>query len=377
MYFGGTDSRALHQLVWEVLDNSIEQVKYGPCNCIEVALDRENTLSVSDNGAGIPIENYQDTGRSILEIIMTEVGGKNLDREKGTFLGGSFGVGLAAVNAVSTTLSAQVKRDGYLWQQTYNQGIKQSELEQVRPLAEGEQTGTSVTFKPDFTVFEPNDFDAHLLYQRLRELAFLLPGVTIRFEDKRSSTDGVATEFYYPDGAAAYVRHLNRDYHTLHPPITVKETVPLKRDYQPLDFSADIEIAFQYADTQQPVLLGFVNTFDIERGGTHIRGLVEGLERAIDDYASQKRLVKSYWESFDEQDFICGLAAVIHIWHPLPKFDGATNRKLTSPELRDVVFHLVWKAVEAYAELHPDEMERIVQKCLANKARRLLRRYED
>jgi DNA gyrase subunit B len=244
MYFGGTDQRALHSLIFEIVENAIDQAIGDHCSQIQVTLLDNNSVSISDNGPGIPVEKYQDTGLSILETILTTVGGRHLNLKTGNFRGGMFGVGLAAVNAVSSELVIQVNRDGYFWEQKYGKGIPQSNLSQVRTLAPDESTGTCITFTPDFTVFEKTDFDYVSLYRRLKELAYLVRGVVITLEDRRTQRDRSNVVFNYPNGVASFVEHLNRDHKPLHSPISIKKVVELTKNAQPLEYTALIEIAF-------------------------------------------------------------------------------------------------------------------------------------
>lgn len=374
MYFGGTDKKALHRLVWEIVDISTVQAVQGKCNTIQVTLYDDNLISIEDDGAGIPVDFYQDTGKRILELVMSEIGRKYLDTGISSFTGGMFGVGLAAVNVVSEKLTVEVKRDGFLWRQDYSAGIPQNELQAVRALDSEEHSGTNISFKPDFSIFEPNNFDYATLYQGLREIAFLFTGLKLELTDRHSGKQKTV-EFLYPNGLADYARHLNCDYQSLHEPITIKEIIELERNYKPTGKTAEIAVGMQYADTSQPAIISFVNMLDIEQGGTHIAGLLWGLDRAINDYAFKNGLVENQVYNFAESDLISGLSVVINIWHPEASFSGAIRRDIINPELETAVFHMVLTAFESFALEHPADMRKIVEKCVANKVLREQRRY--
>ncbi|HEX2622295.1 MAG TPA: ATP-binding protein, partial [Phototrophicaceae bacterium] len=224
MYFGGIDQRALHQTVKELVDNAIDEAISGSCNRIQVTLDDNYQITINDNGRGIPVETYQDTGQSVLELMLTKLNVRDFIRENKHPSASLFGAGIAAVNAVSTTLIVYVRQDGFLWQQSYQAGIKQTEVEQIRPLSEGETTGTLITFQPDFTIFQRNEFDYETLHHYLHELVFLVNGLTIILEDRRSSHPYRRAVFSYPDGILDFVKFLNHDRMYLHMPVIIRDT---------------------------------------------------------------------------------------------------------------------------------------------------------
>ncbi|HEX2905681.1 MAG TPA: ATP-binding protein [Phototrophicaceae bacterium] len=380
MYFiGGTGTKGLHQLIFELVENSIDQVLRGFCQRIQVTLQDGNRVTVTDNGAGIPIATFKDTGKSFLERVLTYFGEwpQNwLEREVRTFGGGSIGLFLAIINATCAELTAQVKRDGFLWEQRFQAGVPQGELIQVRPLAAGEETGTSITLVPDFTVFDRNEFSYETLYHRLREIAFLTSSATIILEDQRTPAEGPTVEFHFPGGLADYVAFLNRDYQPLHPPVSIRETIKLKKDYKPTGEMAEIEIAFQYSDAVNPILFGYVNAFNITGGGTHIKGFLSGARRSIHDYLQKTELDKNWpWSDPHEYDFVAGLTVVISLWHPQPTFEGSMLYKLMNPEMEDAVRYITMDAFEQFAEQYPDAMRQLAERCLATKQAREQRRY--
>jgi DNA gyrase subunit B len=374
MYFGGTDQRALHQYVWVVLENAVDQAQKGFCNRIEITLYDHHKISISDNGTGIPVDFYKDTGRTVFEIVISENGGKSYDPVTKTFphFGGLRGVGLAGVNAVSAEFAVQVKRDGFLWQQHYAKGKKQSELEKVSLLADDEQTGTTITFSPDFSIFEPNEFNYDWLYRRLHEIAAVVSGITTTLIDKRATPQSQDVEFSY-NSLVDYVAYLNRDYAVLHSPIQVSDRIEINDEHYHENYNVEIEIALQYAKTDATMLMSFCNTLNLE-GGKHMWGFYLALSIAINKYAFQEKLVPNNWY-FAKEHLLGGLAGVINIWHPHPHYESQSHIRLVNPELEDAVFQLTKTTFEAFTANHPDEMWRIVEKCLANKAQREQRRY--
>ncbi len=371
MYFGGIDSAALHQIVWTVIDHAVDETLGNKGRHIEVVLQDTNVVSISDSGAGLPVDVDPETGRPKLELFLIGEFGRKLDS---THHGPHVSLSdwdLSWVNAVSVEFSVQIRRGLFLWEQHYKQGQPQAPLHKVRALQSGEMSGTTITFSPDFSIFDTCDFDYKLLARRCRELAFLLSGVTIDLIDQRPTYQHRYDKF--SSGLKHYLNLLNRDYHVLHDPIVYRKTVELRRDREPSTYTVDIEIGLQYTETHQPMLLGFVNTFEVEQGGTHIRGLTEALDRVISDYAS-KTGVGGYY-TFIEDDIVCGLSAVLNIWHPAPEFMGSMRYELKNPELEDATYWIVREAVEAFSTAHPDQMQRIVDKCAQNKASRMHRRY--
>ncbi|MBX3086808.1 MAG: hypothetical protein KF716_34565 [Anaerolineae bacterium] len=371
MYFGGINSVGMHRLVWYVIDHAIDEALAKQGCHVDIVLQDANVISISDNGVGLPVERDPETERPVLELILTARRGRKFS-DKFPRLP-NYSMNLAWVNAVAAELSVQVRRNGFLWQQRYKQGNPQTELEQVRALESGEQSGTTMTFSPDFSIFDPCEMDYSLLSQRCRELAFLLSGLTIVLTDQRSAHEQRIHRFIFADGLKQYLSCLNQGYPVLHEPIVIRKTVELERHSKPLGFTADIEIALQYAQLHQPILLGFVNTFEVEQGGTHIRGFVEALTHVISSYASEKGM--GGWYTFIEDDIVCGLAAVLNIWHPTPEFAGSARYELMNSELEDAIYQITRDALEAFSIEHPDQMQRIIEKCLQNKALRLHRRY--
>ena len=239
-------------------------------------------------------------------------------------------------------------------------------------------TGTTVTFVPDFSIFQSDTIDLTHLSQHLRELAYLVPGLTITLEDQRSNKGKYILEFVSKGGVSDFVRYLNRGYTVLHEPITIRQTVELKRNHQPLGFSGTFDIAFQYADTDQPVILSFMNGVELECVGSQITGLIDSLWAAIINPAIKTDHEMSVrHHGFTNDDCLRGLAAVLSLRHPEPKSCNSLYYILDSPEVEDAVSRLVWDAMSQFADQFPDQITQLIDRCLANKTRRLERRYRE
>jgi DNA gyrase subunit B len=374
MYFGSMDSYSLHEMFWQTIDYPIFEASNGLCNRIELVLYDSNVVSITDNGAGLPFEIDLDTQRPILDTVNPGILGQ-IHIQPYHFHASHYPLTMFIAHAVCTEFIVQVKRHGFLWQQTYQEGLQTTDFDRIRPLLSGESTGTTITYKPDFSIFDPGEFNFKEISQRLQELAFLIPGLLITFEDKRMVSNR-RVEFFSQAGVSEYVRYLNRDYQILNDPIVIRKNVPLKRKYEPLGYSGTFDIAIQFANTQQPVILGFMNGNEVEHGGTHIYGMMESLSRTIGEYAKNIELIEgnSYY-FFITDDISCGLTAVLSIRHPEPQFEGSARYRLMNSELEGTVYSLIRDALEAFAEANPDQMRRIVEKCIANKQLRLRRRY--
>ena len=325
MYVGGTDSGALNHLLWEVVDNSLDEVMAGRCDHIRITLHSKTRVSIIDNGQGIPVD-ANECGRSALEMVMTQVGacGK-FDNEAYKVSGGLHGVGVSAVNHLSAQLTAESKRDGYLWRQTYGEGLPTSPVEQVRPLAEGESTGTSITFTPDFTIMDEGlTFDYTVIVERCQELAYLLPQLTLEIE-----RDGDILTLHQPKGLAGWVTDLNQHDECVHP-ILFKSLQTEYSDKYIGESKVKVELALQFRKHTEGVVMGFVNTILWEHGGTHIEGLRESLIQGI------------YGDNTPETDNpLYGLTAVLHIYHPDPQSEGSMHLKLLNPDVKDHVMRCV------------------------------------
>ncbi len=382
MFFGAKGHFGLHNLVWDVISVALNGLMNDGGDRIDLTLSPNNLISIADNGLGLAIERDPETDWPTINNIHADRALEkhivNTSRKK-VFFGST--VGLPEVNAASSEFSIQVKRNGWLWQQQFRLGIPQSDLHQIRPLLSDEPNGTVVSFRPDFSIFELQDFDYKFLLGRFREFAFLVPEITLALEDVRRSGEYCADVFSFPNGVKDYVCYLNRDYAVVHEPITIAEVVALERDFRQLDYTATIEIALQYAKVEQPLLLCFINTVGIEQGGTVTEGFMDAFIHVTTDYARNVGLISELnprnfdEDGFSEDDIVYGLAAVINIWHPLPQFEGSMKYKLINPELKHPTYTLIRKAVEAFATEHPDQMRLIVEHCLANKALRYQRRY--
>jgi DNA gyrase subunit B len=378
MYVGGTDARALHHLIYEVVDNSIDEALAGRCDTIVVTLYDDNYVSVADNGGGIPVGPNKELGISTLQVVMTKIGaGGKFDSGAYKVSGGLHGVGVSAVNALSAHLRAEVKRDGFLFRQEYQAGVPLGPVERVRPLEPGETSGTIITFRPDFTVMEPNEFSYQVLAERFRQMAFVTRRVTITLRDLRVKPVPRETTFYFEGGLRAYVRYLNRNRTVLHPVVFAERDIEIAQDGKK-PYTIGIEVAFQYNDTANVTELAFANTINTPDGGMHLTGLRSAITGAINRYARKAGLLKERDSNFSGSDTLEGITAIVSIKHPHPSFESQTKVKLINPEVQGAVSQVVTEAFGEFLDLNPREARRIVEKCMTSmRAREAARKARD
>src|SRR5437667_4798226 len=367
MYIGSTGPSGLHHLVDEVVDNSIDEALGGFCDQINVTIHIDGSVTVVDNGRGIPVDQHT-SGRSAAEVVLTVLhsGGK-FDNDSYKVSGGLHGVGVSVVNALSETLDLEIWRNGEVYQQSYERGKPIGELTVTGTT---KRRGTKVTFKPDSQVFETLTFSFDTLAQRLRELAFLNGGVLITLDDER---DGKSHKFHYEGGIVSFVTHLNKN----------KAAVNEKPIYMRGDKdSIDVEIALQWNDSYAETMYSFANNINTHEGGTHLSGFRSALTRTINSYAAKNNLAKDLKESVSGDDIREGLTAVISVKIPHPQFEGQTKTKLGNTEVKGIVETILNDKLSAYLEEHPSVARRIVGKAIdaarareaARKARDLVRR---
>ena len=366
MYVGGTDIKALHHLIYEVVDNSIDEALAGECDRIEITILPDSSVRVTDNGRGIPVDIHPQEKKSALEVVMTTL------HAGGKFGGGSYkvsgglhGVGVSAVNALSEWCEVTVKRNGGIYFQRFERGYPIGQVEKTGKVAKGE-TGTSTWFKFDPNIFtEDVDYRFDTLVQRLREMAFVTRGVTIYFVDQRQNRE---ITFYFEGGITSFVRYLNRNRKTLHPVVHVEKEVE----------NITIDAAIQYTDAYAESVYAFANTINTIDGGTHLTGLRAAITRTINDYARRGGLLKDADPNFTGDDTREGLTAIISIKHPDPQFESQTKVKLMNPEVQTIAQQVVANAFSSFLEENPSEAKSIVQKCLTSaRARDAARRARD
>jgi DNA gyrase subunit B len=365
MYIGSTDARGLHHLLFEIVDNSIDEAMAGYCNRIEVVLDAQGGALVRDNGRGIPVEPHPRTGRSALETVMTylHAGGK-FGRHAYKVSGGLHGVGAAVVNALSEAMWVEVRRDGLVHRQAYARGRPITEVEVVGEAPEGE-SGTTTWFRPDPQIFPQREFDFDTVAQRLQEMAFLTKGVWIRLRDERT---GREVNYYFEGGIRSFVQRLNKGRKALHEPIYFQRTVD----------STIVEVAIQYNDGFNDSTYAFANCIHTIDGGTHLTGFRSALTRVINDYARRQKLLKEDEPNLTGDDVREGLTAIVSVKLPEPQFEGQTKTRLGNPEVKGQVESVVGEELSRWLEEHPADARRIVEKCLtAARAREAARRARD
>ena len=366
MYIGDTDDLSgLHHMVWEVVDNAVDEAQAGFATRIGVRVHADNSVSVEDNGRGIPVDIHKETGRNAAELIMCELhaGGK-FDNNAYKVSGGLHGVGVSVVNFLSEWLRLEIRRDGGVFEQEYRTGVPQAPLRKVGKSA---KTGTTVTFKPDAEIFSILEFHHDLLVQRLRELAFLNPGLAIRFHDERN---GAEQEFLFNGGIAEFVVYLNRAKNTLHP-----KPIQLVEDNEQAE---QIGIALQWHDGYNENVLAFTNTVYNADGGTHLSGFRSALTRTINGYGQTSGLLKNLPEGLSGEDVREGLTAVVSVKIRDPKFSSQTKDKLVSSHLKGWVESVVSTHLAEFFEENPTIARRIVGKCVeAARAREAARRARE
>ena len=368
MYIGSTGERGLHQLVYEVVDNSIDEALAGYCDTIMLTINEDNSIEVVDNGRGIPIEINKKTGKSTLETVLTvlHAGGK-FDNDAYKVSGGLHGVGVSCVNALSDHMVAEVNWNGKKYRQRYERGIPKTEVELI---GKTKQTGTSITFIPDPTIFDTLEFNYTTIKHRMRELAFLNRGIKIILEDKRSK---IKNEFHYEGGIKEFVRYLNSKKEPLHNDVIFTEGDKDK---------VIVEIAIQYTDSYNENIFSFVNNINTIEGGTHLVGFKTALTRVINDYAKKAGLIKDNDVAITGEDIREGITAILSIKVTNPQFEGQTKTKLGNSEIRGIVDSITGEALNIYCEENPKTAKAIVEKSLrsarareaARKARDLVRR---
>jgi len=368
MYIGSTDSRGLHHLVYEVVDNSIDEAMAGYCKNIEVTINKDNSITVIDDGRGIPVKTHPKIGKSALEVALTmlHAGGK-FHGGGYKVSGGLHGVGVSVVNALSRWMEVEVKRDGGIFYQKYKRGKPVSE---VKRIGDAVDTGTKITFLPDNEVFEDITFSSDILTKRLREQAFLNKGIRIKLNDERT---GESSLFHYEGGIVSFVEYLNRNKGVLHDnPIYMSG----KRD------NMEVEVALQYNDTYIEKVLSFANNINTEEGGTHLVGFRTALTRTFNDYIRKMNLLKESDPNLAGEDVREGLTAVISVKLENPQFEGQTKTKLGNSEMRGLVDSIVGEGLSRFLEENPSTARAIAEKAIsasrareaARKARELTRR---
>jgi DNA gyrase subunit B len=377
MYIGSTDSRGLHHLVYEVVDNSVDEALAGACDRIEVSINSDDSVTVEDNGRGIPVGPHPTQKRSdgepmnALEVVMTilHAGGK--------FGGGGYkvasglhGVGVSAVNALSEWLEVEVRRDGKVYRQRYERGRPVTPVEEIGK-AKSNETGTRTTFLADTTIFKTLDLKYETLLQRFREMAFLTRGLTIRFLDRRNVGNKPAERemsFYFEGGIASFVRYLNKNREVLHAPVYVEKQIN----------GTLVEAAIQYTDGYAESTFAFANNINTVDGGTHLTGFRSALTRSLNDYARGKGLLKDKDANFSGEDTRQGLTAVLNVKMTDPQFESQTKAKLGNAEVRGQVESVVGEVMSEFLEANGSQARKIIQKCItSSRAREAARQARD
>jgi DNA gyrase subunit B len=370
MYIGSTSVKGLHHLVWEIVDNSIDEALAGFCTEINVVIEKDNSITVVDNGRGIPVGIHEKMGRPAVEVIMTvlHAGGK-FGGGGYKVSGGLHGVGASVVNALSTLLEVYVHREGKIHYQKFERGVPAADLEVI---GETDHTGTTIHFVPDSEIFtETLEYDYETLANRIRELAFLNKGLKITIEDKREEKKG--NEYYYEGGIKSYVEHLNRSKEVLH-----EEPIFIEGEKDGIT----IEVAIQYNDSYTSNIYSFANNIHTHEGGTHESGFKTALTRIINDYARKYGQIKDNDSNLSGDDVREGLTAIVSIKHPDPQFEGQTKTKLGNSEVRAATDTIFAEALDKFLLENPTVARKIVEKGLmaararlaAKKARELTRR---
>ena len=363
MYIGDTGKDGLHHLVYEIVYNSIDEAMAGFCDLIQVIVHADNSLTVIDNGRGIPVDIHPEKGVSALEVVMTTLhaGGKFGDGAY-SVSSGLHGVGASVVSALSAWMRAEVRRNGKIWRQDYKVGVRQAD---VKAVGKTDETGTTITFMADPEIFGEISYDFNIVTERLRELAFLNKGVEISLKDER--TDREST-YFFEGGIASLVRRINKNRQVLDKSIYISGRVN----------STAVEIAIQYNDGYSENVTAFANCVNTKEGGTHMTGFRAALTRVLNDYARKNKYLKDNDPNLSGEDIRDGLTAVISVKVGSPQFEGQTKAKLGNPEVKGQVESVASDGLNEYLEKHPDEGKSIIDKCLlAAKAREAARKARD
>ena len=370
MYIGSTGPRGLHHLVYEIVDNSIDEALAGFCSTINVTIHKDNSITVEDNGRGMPVDKHPKLGIPAVEVIHTvlHAGGK-FGGGGYKVSGGLHGVGASVVNALSTEMEVEIKRNGKIYRQTYAKGKTTSPLTEI---GNARKTGSKTTFWPDPEIFDETEYDFEVLERRLREMAFLNKGIKITLKDERAGKEK-NEEFHYEGGLKEFVKHLNMNKEPLHPDVIYFEVADKERE---------VEVAMQYTDRYNEMLLSYANNINTTEGGFHMVGFKTALTRIINDYAKRTKILKENDDSLSGEDVREGLTAIVSVKLTEPQFEGQTKTKLGNSEMRGFVETATAENVMAFLEENPTQAKIIIDKCLrasrareaARKARELTRR---
>jgi DNA gyrase subunit B len=375
MYIGSTGSRGLHHLVYEAVDNSVDEALAGRCDLLEVTLHPDNSVTVRDNGSGIPVDLMEDQGQPALTVVLTKLhaGGK-FGGDGYKVSGGLHGVGVSVVNALSEWLVAEVRRDGKVYRQEFARGAPTTDMEVVGKTTKRD-TGTMISFLPDAEVFDEIEFDEQALIQRLREMAFLTKGLRITFTDERA--DGDRAEFHYERGIRDFVSYINESKDPVHP-----HTVYFESRMDDASEDAEIEVAMQWNTSYVESVFTFANNINTHEGGAHLSGFKAALTSTLNDYARSMGLLKEKEDNLEGEDVREGLAAVVSVKLREPQFEGQTKTKLGNPWVRGFVQQTMNQKLAEFLEENPTDARQIIQKTIsaararqaARKARELTRR---
>ncbi|MDU1176506.1 MAG: DNA topoisomerase (ATP-hydrolyzing) subunit B [Peptoniphilus harei] len=366
MYIGSTGPRGLHHLVYEIVDNSIDEALAGICDHIIIKINKEGNVEITDNGSGIPVDIHPQTGKSTVETVLTilHAGGK-FDNSAYKVSGGLHGVGVSVVNALSNKLVATVKRNGKIYRQEFSKGHRKSDLEVIGETKK-DDTGTTIYFEPDDTIFETVEFSDEVLSKRFREMAFLNKGIKIEFIDERKDLKEV---FHYEGGIKSFVEFINAKKKPVHDEIIYIDEVREE---------TAVEIAIQYTDSYSEVVLSFANNINTEEGGTHLSGFRSALTRTLNDYGRKNNIIKEKEENLSGEDVREGISAVISVKLPDPQFEGQTKAKLGNSETRGVVDSVLSEELAIFLEENPRVGKQILDKALsARRAREAARKARD
>ncbi len=370
MYIGSTSETGLHHLIWEIVDNSVDEAMAGHATRIEVTIQKDGGVTVIDNGRGIPVDVHKSTKKSALETVLTvlHAGGKfGGDASGYKVSGGLHGVGAAVVNALSTTMTAQVKRDGKIYEQKYKIGKPQGSVKPVGKVDKNDpiQTGTIITFYPDASIFETTDFKFKTVLEHLRSQAYLTRGLHFIITDERI---GLTYQYYFEGGILSYIKQVNRNKKAKHPAVYINKMY---------EGDVMVEVALQYTDEFDETVLAYANNEYNPEGGMHVTGFRTALTRVINNYAIKNNYVKES-EKLTGEDMREGLTAIISVKLPNPQFEGQTKAKLGNPEVRTAVEAIVSQTLETHLEEHPSDASKIIEKVvLAAKARMAARAARD
>lgn len=359
---GGIEQHGLHCLMEMVVDIAMSQAKRGNCKTIGIRLSDKGQVIIHDDGLGMPVEKLESTGKYITEVSLTETRIPGFGPYFSAYYPTTNSVGIEVANALSAEFHVEIKRDGYLWEQSYKEGVPQTEFRQIRPLEPDEATGSTVTFRPDFTIFEPNEFDYDYIANLMNQVAYCVPELSITVSDERSNHEKQSHTFHHPSGVAEFIQHLNRNYEPLHEPIVFskKTQIPGIGLYAGELQDVIVDVAIQYVNASHPAIFSYINSQYFSARSLHENELLKVIEDILGLLIPWINVDAE--SSFSKtEDVLAGLTAVVSVWHSYPEFESNRFFKLISPEPATLIREGLSETLETFHQTQPEQYQRIIE----------------